>query len=200
MKHFSYDGIVVGCDEAGRGCLAGPVFAGAVILPSDYKSKILNDSKKLSAKKRDTLRKEIEKNALGWAVAKVSPYQIDKINILNASIRAMHQAIHKLRPIIPDMILVDGNKFHPYKRISHKCIIKGDGKYFSIAAASILAKTHRDEYMRRIHRKHPIYNWESNKGYPTLHHREVLKEEGPSKYHRMTFKLKPFSTQLELEF
>jgi len=177
-----------GCDEAGRGCLAGPVYAAAVILPKNFSHPLLNDSKQLTEAAREELRPIIEFSALAWAVASVRPKKIDSINILNASFLAMHKAIAKLS-IMPTSLLIDGNRFTPYKNISHHCIIKGDGKYASIAAASILAKTHRDAYMKRAAKKHPNYDWESNKGYPTLAHRAAIKKHGTTKYHRISFKL-----------
>ena len=189
--------IEVGCDEAGRGCLAGPVYAAAVILPKNYKNEFLDDSKKLSEKKRNELKEMIKNDALAWAVASVDNNEIDKINILNASIKAMHLAIEQLK-IRPEHILVDGNRFKPYQNVPHTCIIKGDGKYMSIAAASILAKTFRDEFMRDIHIKHPEYHWDRNKGYPTILHRKAIAEFGITKYHRKTFKL--LSTQKKINF
>lgn len=178
--------IEAGCDEAGRGCLAGPVFAAAVILPKNLKIKALNDSKKLTKAQRDELRVLIEKKAISYAVETVSPVVIDQINILNASFKAMHKAISKLSKR-PDHLLIDGNRFNPYKKIDHTCIIKGDGKYASIAAASILAKTYRDEYMEKLHAKFPHYSWLTNKGYPTLAHRNAIFEHGKCKHHRLTF-------------
>ena len=189
--------IEAGCDEAGRGCLAGPVFAAAVILPENYKHATLNDSKIISEKKRYELREEIEKKALSFAVGIVDNFEIDKINILNASILAMHKAIEKLK-IKPDFLLIDGNKFKNYKNIPHKCIIKGDSKYFSIAAASILAKTYRDDFMKRIHTEYPAYFWEQNKGYPTKQHKNAITKYGLTKYHRKTFNKWFF--QLKLQF
>ncbi len=189
--------IEVGCDEAGRGCLAGPVFAAAVILPSNFTNKLLNDSKKLSEKSRNILKKEIIENALAWAVASIDNTEIDKINILNASIKAMHLAINQLK-ITPEHILVDGNRFKPYQNIPHTCIIKGDGKYMSIAAASILAKTFRDEFMEKISSEHPEYKWNQNKGYPTKTHREAIAAYGITKYHRKTFRL--LSSQTKINF
>lgn len=185
-----------GLDEAGRGCLAGPVCAAAVILPADYSSKILNDSKQLAEKDRDILRKEIETVALAWAVAMVDNAEIDEINILNASFLAMHRALDQLK-IVPEFLLVDGNRFTEYRKIPHKCIIKGDGKYLSIAAASILAKTHRDAYMRQIHHEFPHYNWAQNKGYPTRDHKNALNEHGITPYHRLSFNL---NDQLRIDF
>ncbi len=175
-----------GCDEAGRGCLAGPVFASAVILPSDYSNSDLDDSKKLSAIKREKLRHVIESEAIAWAVAMVDNHEIDRINILNASILAMHRALEQLR-IQPGLILVDGNRFKPYSNVPHHCIIKGDGIYLSIAAASVLAKTYRDEYMLKLSESFPVYGWNRNKGYPTLEHRKAILAEGFSPYHRKTF-------------
>lgn len=180
--------IEAGCDEAGRGCLAGPVYAAAVILPEGYSNPLLNDSKQLSERKRDALRPVIEKDALAWAVGVVSWEEIDKINILKASFLAMHRAIGALG-IRPGHLLIDGNRFIPYASIPHTCIVKGDGKMMSIAAASILAKTHRDEFMRKIHQEFPQYKWDINKGYPTKAHREAIAAYGTSPYHRHTFRL-----------
>lgn len=180
--------VEVGCDEAGRGCLAGPVFAAAVIFPKDYHNPILNDSKKLSEKKRLELRPIIENEALAFAVAEVTPQEIDKINIHNASYRAMHLAIEALR-IKPEFILVDGNRFIPYPETPHQCIVKGDGKYLSIAAASILAKTYRDDFMLKIADEYPMYQWQSNKGYPTIVHRQAVLAHGFSPHHRRTFRV-----------
>lgn len=185
-----------GCDEAGRGCLAGPVFAAAVILPDNFENELLNDSKKLSEKNRNLLREIIEKESVCWAVASVSPKKIDEINILNASILAMHRAIAQLHPQ-PEFLLIDGNRFKRYQKIPHATIVKGDGKYMSIAAASILAKTHRDAYMHRLHLKFPYYGWDRNKGYPTLQHKLAIKEHGSSVYHRKTFRS---AIQTRLEF
>lgn len=187
-----------GCDEAGRGCLAGPVVAAAVILPPDFYCEGLNDSKQLKEKQRDSIRKIIEKEALAWSVATVSEKEIDKINILNASILAMHRAIDGLK-ISPEFIIVDGNKFKPYKKIRHQTIVKGDGKFLSIAAASVLAKTHRDELMKRLHTEFPQYGWNKNMAYPTLMHRKAIEELGPTPYHRMTFRLLK-EVELPLEF
>jgi len=186
-----------GCDEAGRGCLAGPVVAAAVILPKDFKNELLNDSKKISEKNRNKLRLIIEAEATSWGIGFVSPNEIDKINILQASFLAMHRAIEKLQAK-PKHLVIDGNKFNPYKKIPHTCIIKGDGKYMNIAAASILAKTHRDELMYNIHEKFPHYNWKKNKGYPTKEHREAISTHGTSPHHRMSFKLIP--EQLKMTF
>ncbi len=188
LSYFQEQLIEVGCDEAGRGCLAGPVFAAAVIFPRDYHNPILNDSKKLSEKKRMDLRPVIEREALAYAVASISPQEIDKINIHNASYRAMHLAIDALS-IAPQFILVDGNRFIPYPKVPHQCIIKGDGKYLSIAAASILAKTYRDEYMHRLADEYPMYEWGSNKGYPTVVHRNAVLTHGFSPHHRRTFRV-----------
>lgn len=184
-----------GCDEAGRGCLAGPVFAAAVILPNGFENELLNDSKKLKEKDRNLLRTIIEKEALSWSVATCSPAEIDKINILNASILSMHRALDGLITR-PEFILVDGHKFKPYQDIEHQCIIKGDGKMMSIAAASILAKTHRDEYMSKIHQEFPHYNWQQNKGYPTKFHKKAIAQHGTTNYHRMTFNM---TEQLKLK-
>ncbi len=185
-----------GCDEAGRGCLAGPVFAAAVILPPHFSDPILNDSKQLSAQKRQVLRKTIESHAISWAVAQVSVEEIDKINILNASIQAMHIALEQLN-VKPSFIIIDGNRFKPFQNIPHQTIIKGDATYASIAAASILAKTYRDEFMEEQHRYFPQYNWIKNKGYGTLDHRNAMHQFGRTILHRKSFKLKP--TQLDLE-
>lgn len=177
-----------GCDEAGRGCLAGPVFAAAVILPPDFTNNELNDSKQLTEKQRYRLRPIIENAAIAWSIGKVTAQEIDKINILNASILAMHRAIEQLK-IIPEHILVDGNRFKPYKFIPYRTIIKGDAKFLSIAAASVLAKTYRDDYMIQLHAEYPIYQWNENKGYPTSKHRAAIMQYGTSPYHRMTFRL-----------
>jgi ribonuclease HII len=181
------DLVEAGCDEAGRGCLAGPVFASAVILAKDYRNPLLNDSKKLTASQREKLRGMIEKDSISWAVAAIDNETIDQINILNASILAMHQALDKLN-LKPQLILVDGNRFHQYRKIRHQCIIKGDGIYQSIAAASVLAKTHRDEFMLELDARFPEYGWKSNKGYPTLSHRAALRNYGPTIFHRRSFK------------
>lgn len=180
--------VEAGCDEAGRGCLAGSVFAAAVILPPDYENELLNDSKQLSEKKRYLLRSMIEKDALAWAVGVVTAAEIDKINILNASILAMHRALDALS-VRPEAIIVDGNRFKPYHDVPYTTIVKGDGKYLSIAAASILAKTYRDDYMKAIAEEFPQYDWRSNKGYPTKKHRAAIKEYGISPYHRKSFTL-----------
>ena len=189
LQRYLQEGrIEAGCDEAGRGCLAGPVTAAAVILPPDFSNELLNDSKQLTEHQRDLLRPIIEREALAWAVAMVSPQEIDTINILKASITAMHRALDQLS-VRPEHILVDGNRFYPYHNIPHTTVIKGDGKMMSIAAASILAKTHRDEYMRRIAQEFPQYNWEKNKGYPTRDHREAIIAHGVTPHHRKTFNL-----------
>ncbi len=180
--------IEAGCDEAGRGCLAGPVFAAAVILPKKYKHDLLNDSKKLSEKQRYLLREEIIKDAVSWSVEMIDNTEIDKINILNASILAMQKAVSKLK-IKPEHLLIDGNRFKKYEDIPHTCIIKGDSKFFSIAAASVLAKTYRDDFMKKIDLEYPNYKWKKNKGYPTKEHRLAIKENGITEYHRKTFKL-----------
>lgn len=180
--------VEAGCDEAGRGCLAGSVYAAAVILPPDFRNELLNDSKKLTEKQRYELRTVIEQEATAWAVGVVSPEEIDKINILNASFLAMHRAIAQLK-VVPQHLLIDGNRFNPYPDIPHTTIVKGDGKYLSIAAASILAKTYRDDYMNRLHEEYPMYDWKSNKGYPTKKHRAAIATYGTSPYHRMSFNL-----------
>lgn len=179
-----------GTDEAGRGCLAGPVTAAAIILPENFKNDILNDSKLLSEKKRELLKPIIEEQAICYGVTHIYPKKIDEINILNASILAMHKSIDKLTTK-PEFIIVDGNRFKPYKKIKHECIIKGDSKFLSIAAASVLAKTYRDAYMEKIHKEFPMYNWKKNKGYPTKEHREAIREFGLTKYHRKSFKQLP---------
>lgn len=177
-----------GCDEAGRGCLAGAVYAAAVILPTDYVNERLNDSKKLTEHQRYALREEIERDALAWAVGVVLPAEIDKINILNASFLAMHRAIDQLS-IRPQHLLIDGNRFNKYHDVPHTTVVKGDGKFLSIAAASILAKTYRDDYMNKLHEEYPMYDWKGNKGYPTKKHREAIAKYGTTPYHRMTFNL-----------
>ena len=187
-SHMNPGLIEAGCDEAGRGCLAGSVYAAAVILPEDYVNVALNDSKQLSPKRRYELRAEIERDAVAWAVGVVTPEEIDGINILNASILAMHRALDQLA-VRPEAIIVDGNRFKPYRFIPYTTVVKGDGKYLSIAAASILAKTYRDDYMDRIALEHPQYDWNVNKGYPTRKHREAIAEYGITPYHRKTFKL-----------
>lgn len=197
LSYFQNELIEAGCDEAGRGCLAGPVFAAAVIFPKDYHNPILNDSKKLSEKKRMELRPIIEKEALSFAVASISPQEIDKINIHNASYKAMHHALDALE-IPAAFLIIDGNKFIPYKEIQHQCIVKGDGKYLSIAAASILAKTYRDEYMDNLAKEYPLYDWHSNKGYPTIVHRKAVLEHGPTIHHRRTFRVTDPQLKLSL--
>ena len=193
--YFQKNTIEAGCDEAGRGCLAGPVYAAAVILPPDYKNEMLNDSKQLSEKKRDELRAEIERDAISFCVASMDNNEIDQINILKASILSMHMAVSGLT-VIPQLLLIDGNKFIPYENIPHKCIVKGDATYMSIAAASILAKTYRDEFMYKIAKEFPEYHWDENKGYPTKSHRAAIMEYGITKYHRISYKLT--DTQLSL--
>lgn len=198
LSHY-YEGLVeVGCDEAGRGCLAGSVYAAAVILPPDYQNELLNDSKKLSAKRRYTLRAEIERDAIAWAVGVVTPEEIDKINILNASFLAMHRALDQLK-VRPEAIIVDGNRFKPYHELPFTTIVKGDGKYLSIAAASILAKTYRDDYMQALAKEYPQYDWQSNMGYPTKKHRKAISEHGVTPYHRKSFNLLG-DGQLTLDF
>jgi ribonuclease HII len=192
---FTKDLIEAGCDEAGRGCLAGPVVAAAVILPKKYRHKRLNDSKQLTREEREELRIEIERDALAWAVAEVTHEEIDQINILNASFKAMHLAVDKLF-MRPDLLLIDGNRFKAYRELKHECIIKGDGKYLSIAAASVLAKTHRDELMNNLAKQFNGYGWETNVGYPTPEHRDGIRQLGITPYHRKSFTLLP--DQLEL--
>ncbi|MBF1480319.1 MAG: ribonuclease HII [Prevotella pallens] len=192
------DKVEAGCDEAGRGCLAGSVYAAAVILPPDYKNELLNDSKQLSERKRYLLRSIIENDAVAWAVGVVTAEEIDKINILNASILAMHRALDALK-VQPEAIIVDGNRFKPYNDVPYTTIVKGDGKYLSIAAASILAKTYRDDYMKTIAEEYPQYNWKSNKGYPTNKHRAAIKKYGISPYHRKSFTLLP-PEELSIDF
>ncbi len=198
MPHYYSNLIEAGCDEAGRGCLAGSVYAAAVILPKDYDNPLLNDSKKLTEKRRKVLRDQIVRDAVSWAVGVVTPEEIDKINILNASFLAMHRALDQLT-IRPEAVIVDGNRFNPYHDLPYTTIVKGDGKYQSIAAASILAKTFRDEYMDSIANEYPYYDWQKNKGYPTKAHREGIREHGPSPYHRMSYNLMG-AMQLELNF
>ncbi|WP_223032993.1 ribonuclease HII [Hanstruepera marina] len=199
MLKLNYSGFEYECgtDEAGRGCLAGPVTAAAVILPQNFNNNILNDSKQLSEIKRNNLKPIIEQEAITFAFAHIYPKEIDKINILNASILAMHQSIEQLNPN-PEYIIVDGNKFKPLNNIPFNTIIKGDSKYLSIAAASVLAKTYRDAYMEKIHEEFPMYNWKQNKGYPTKEHREAIKQYGITKYHRKSFRLLPEQLQLDL--
>lgn len=188
LPYYEKNRIEAGCDEAGRGCLAGPVYAAAVILPEDFFHPLLNDSKQLKEKDRDLLREIIEREAVAWSVAAVDAPEIDKINILKASIKGMHLALDSLS-VLPQYILVDGNRFIKYQNIPHECFVKGDGRFASIAAASVLAKTHRDEYMKKIAAEFPQYGWERNMAYPTKKHREAIKLYGPCKYHRMSYKL-----------
>ena len=187
-SHYYEDLMEAGCDEAGRGCLAGSVYAAAVILPPDYENELLNDSKKLTAKKRYALRETIERDAITWAVGIVTPEEIDKINILNASFLAMHRALDQLK-VRPQAIIVDGNRFNPYHDLPSTTIVKGDGKYLSIAAASILAKTYRDDYMLSLAEEYPQYDWQSNMGYPTKKHRQAILEHGITPYHRKSYNL-----------
>ena len=203
LPYLNKDLIEAGCDEAGRGCLAGSVYAAAVILPKDYHNDKLNDSKQLTAKQRYALREEIERDAIAWSLGIVTAEEIDKINILKASITAMHRAIDGLKTR-PEALLIDGNRFYEYKdadgnKVPHTTIVKGDGKYLSIAAASILAKTYRDDYMKELHKEYPFYGWDKNAGYPTKAHRQGIKEHGTSPYHRMTFNLLG-NAQLEIPF
>lgn len=189
LKSHYYESLIeAGCDEAGRGCLAGSVYAAAVILPPDYQNELLNDSKKLTAKKRYALREEIERDAIAWAVGIVTPEEIDKINILNASFLAMHRALDQLQ-VRPEAVIVDGNRFKPYQDLPSTTIVKGDGKYLSIAAASILAKTYRDDYMLSLAEEYPQYDWQSNMGYPTKKHRQAIQEHGITPYHRKSYNL-----------
>jgi ribonuclease HII len=188
LSRYQYEFIEAGCDEAGRGCLAGPVFAAAVILPDDFEHDLLNDSKQLTEEIRYQLRIEIEQKAIAHAVGIVDNVEIDAINILNASFLAMHRAIEKLH-LSPQFLIIDGNRFNKYKNLPHQCIVEGDAKYFSIAAASILAKTYRDDYMKQIAAEHPEYDWHKNKGYPTIKHRETVMKIGYTPYHRRTFKV-----------
>ncbi len=199
MLRLKFSDFILECgtDEAGRGCLAGPVTAAAVILPDDFRSELLNDSKQLSEKTREKLKPIIEDVAISFSVTHLEPKIIDDINILNASIKAMQECVTKLNPI-PNYIIVDGNRFKPINNIPYSTIIKGDSKYMSIAAASVLAKTYRDDYMNRIHEEFPMYNWKKNKGYPTLEHREAIRKYGTTKYHRMSFRLLPEQLKLEL--
>jgi len=197
LPYFHETLIEAGCDEAGRGCLAGPVFAAAVILPKDFHHPVLNDSKQLTHNQREELRPVIEANAISWAVAKVDHEEIDEINILNASFLAMHKALKKLS-VRPKFLIIDGNRFTKYKKIPHQCIVEGDGKYFSIAAASVLAKTYRDDFMQRLHKKFPLYHWDTNKGYGTREHRKAIELYGVNPFHRKSFRLLP--DQMELEF
>jgi len=198
LKSYHTKGFIeAGCDEAGRGCIAGPVFAAAVILPADFRNPGVDDSKKLTAKTRELLRKVIESEAIAYGVGLVDEKEIDQINILNASFLAMHRAVDKLRPV-PQHLIIDGNRFRPYEGIPYHCIVKGDAKYASIAAASILAKTYRDEFMEMLHNQHPEYMWKNNMGYPTRVHREAVFRFGPSPYHRRSFRL--LNDQMKLDF
>ena len=199
LENHYYDGLIeAGCDEAGRGCLAGSVYAAAVILPVDYTNADMNDSKKLTERQRYRLREAIERDALAWAVGVVTPDEIDKINILNASFLAMHRALDTLK-LRPEAVIVDGNRFKPYRNLPYTTIVKGDGKYLSIAAASILAKTYRDDYMNKLAKEYPQYDWRSNKGYPTKKHREAIREHGITPYHRRSYNLLG-DRQLSLDF
>ena len=199
QSHY-YDGLIeAGCDEAGRGCLAGSVYAAAVILPQNYSHPYLNDSKQLTEKRRMILRKDIEKDAIAWAVGVVSPEEIDEINILKSSFLAMHRAIDQLK-VRPEALIIDGNRFTPYQNLPYTPIVKGDSKYLSIAAASILAKTYRDEYMEELHSRYPQYEWSKNKGYPTVVHREAIKKYGTTPFHRMSFNLLGEEKQLSFDF
>jgi len=197
LNNYSSFILEAGTDEAGRGCLAGPVTAAAVLLPENFSNELLNDSKQLSEKNRELLNPIIKEYAISYAVTHLGPEVVDDINILNASIKAMQESILKLEPK-PEYIIVDGNRFKPVGDIPHSCIVKGDSKYLSIAAASILAKTYRDEYMNRIHEEFPMYNWKKNKGYPTKEHREAIRKYGVTKYHRMSFRLLPEQLELDL--
>ena len=199
LRNNYYEGMVeAGCDEAGRGCLAGSVYAAAVILPPDYHNELLNDSKQLTEKRRYALREAIQREAVAWAVGVVTPEEIDNINILNASILAMHRALDQLA-VRPEAVIVDGNRFKPYGNVPFSTIVKGDGKYLSIAAASILAKTYRDDYMGKLDEEYPQYDWKSNKGYPTKKHRDAIRQFGTTPYHRRTFNLLG-DTQLSFDF
>ena len=195
---YQEEKIEAGCDEAGRGCLAGPVFAGAVVLPKDFYHPLLNDSKQVTEENRYELRTFIEANAVCFAVGRVDQEEIDRINILNASFKAMHLAINKLS-VKPEFLIIDGNRFKPYKKVPHACIIEGDGLYASIAAASILAKTYRDDYMKKLHKKFPHYKWITNKGYGTPEHRKAIAEHGICEHHRKSFQLNSTESQLSLE-
>lgn len=198
LPYYKEGVIEAGCDEAGRGCLAGSVYAAAVILPPDYHNTLLNDSKQLTAKQRYRLREEIERDAVAWALGIVTSQEIDEMNILRASITAMHRAIDGLK-LRPQNLIIDGNKFSPYPGVPHTTIVKGDGKYLSIAAASILAKTYRDDYMKKLHQEYPFYGWDHNAGYPTKEHRQGIEVHGTTPYHRMSFNLLG-AVQLELPF
>lgn len=198
LPYLHEDLVEAGCDEAGRGCLAGAVYAAAVVLPKDFRNELLNDSKQLTEKQRHALREVIEREALAWAVGIVSPEEIDKINILNASFLAMHRALDRLS-VRPQHLLIDGNRFRKYRDLPHTTVVKGDGKYLSIAAASVLAKTYRDDYMNGLHKEYPLYGWDGNKGYPTKKHRAAIAAHGTTPYHRMTFNLLG-DGQLSLDF
>ncbi len=197
LKNSFSNKIEAGCDEAGRGCLAGPVIAASVILSKNFKHPLLNDSKQLSKKNRDLLEKVIKEKAVVWGIGVIWNQEIDKINILNASIKAMHKSIEKLKTK-PELLLIDGNRFHAFKDIPHKCIIKGDAKYACIAAASVLAKTYRDKLMQKLHLEFPQFDWKNNKGYPTKIHRQSIVNYGITKYHRKSFKLLPLQLKLNL--
>lgn len=199
LPYLNENLIEAGCDEAGRGCLAGSVYAAAVILPIHFRNELLNDSKQLIEHQRYALREVIEREALAWAVGVVTPEEIDKINILNASFLAMHRAVDQLK-LRPEHLLIDGNRFKKYQDLPHTTVVKGDGKYLSIAAASILAKTYRDDYMKRLHQEYPFYDWNNNKGYPTKKHRAAIRQYGTTPYHRMTFNLLGEDQQLKLPF
>lgn len=188
LPYYNENLIEAGCDEAGRGCLAGSVYAAAVILPKDYHNELLNDSKQLTAKKRCLLREQIERDAIAWAVGVVTPKEIDEMNILRASITAMHRAVDQLK-VRPEALIIDGNRFYKYQDLPYTTIVKGDGKYLSIAAASILAKTYRDDYMHELHNEYPHYGWDHNAGYPTKEHREGIRQHGTTPYHRLSFNL-----------
>ena len=199
LPYLNKDVIEAGCDEAGRGCLAGAVYAAAVILPPDFRNELLNDSKQLTERQRYQLREVIEREALAWAVGVVTPEEIDQVNILKASFLAMHRAIDQLK-VRPEHLLIDGNRFTKYGNLPHTTVVKGDGKYLSIAAASILAKTYRDDYMNALHQEYPLYDWNQNKGYPTKKHRAAIREHGATPYHRMTFNLLGEDPQLSFDF
>lgn len=199
LPYLNKDLVEAGCDEAGRGCLAGAVYAAAVVLPDGFRNELLNDSKQLTERQRYALREVIEREAEAWAVGVVTPGEIDRMNILNASILAMHRAIDGLK-VRPQHLLIDGNRFKKYHDLPHTTVVKGDGKYLSIAAASVLAKTYRDDYMNDLHREYPFYDWDHNKGYPTRKHRAAIREHGTTPYHRMTFNLLGVDPQLELPF
>lgn len=198
LPYMHEDLVEAGCDEAGRGCLAGAVYAAAVILPHDFRNELLNDSKQLTEKQRYALREVVEREALAWAVGVVTPEEIDRINILNASFLAMHRAVDQLK-LRPEHLLIDGNRFRQYRDLPHTTVVKGDGKYMSIAAASVLAKTYRDDYMNRLAEEYPQYDWKNNKGYPTKKHREAIRMYGATPYHRMSYNLLG-DGQLSLDF